>query len=311
VDNNTFSENVQELSTQTVHESVDAIEEFKVVTDPYSPEFGRSPGAAITVATKSGSNNFHGAGWEFLRNDKFDAADFFLNRSGAQKAKNRQNQFGGNLGAPILKDRLFGFFNYEGTRIIRGQTRLTNVPTDSERAGDFSSAAGTALGVTYASIFDNVGDCMQKVPSAFSASDPLGPTHFANNKIPAGCLDPVAQKIVTLLPAANLVPGSGPLNTNNYLRVPSLIDNNDSYTGRADLQIDPRQFLFGRYVYSNRYRFVPGAFGGIIDGTGTSAFGRQDLKAHAAAFGHDWVISSRMLNEFRLGWGRNDSFAAQ
>src|SRR5215471_3919333 len=311
VDNNTFSENVQELSTQTVHESVDAIEEFKVVTDPYSPEFGRSPGAAVTVVTKSGSNQIHGAGWEFLRNDKFDAADFFLNRSGAQKAKNRQNQFGGNLGAPIVKDRLFGFFNYEGTRIIRGQTRLTNVPTDSERAGDFSSAAGALLGVTYSPIFDNVGDCMQKVPSAFSASDPLGATHFANNKIPSACLDPVAQKIAGLIPEPNLVPGSGPLNTNNYLRVPALLDNTDGYTARGDAQVNSNQHLYVRYVYSNRFRFVPGAFGGIIDGTGTSAFGRQFLKAHSAAIGYNWILNSRTLNEFRFGWGRNNSFASQ
>ena len=311
VDNNTFSENVQELSTQTVHTSVDAIEEFKVTTAPYSPEYGRSPGAAITVATRSGTNELHGTAWEFLRNDKFDAADFFLNRSGVNKAKNRQNQFGANLGAPISKDRAFFFFNYEGTRIIRGQTRLTNVPTDSERIGDFSAAAAAANRTTYANIFDNVGDCIAKVPSAFSSSDPLGPTHFTNNKIPAGCLDPVVQKIVSIIPKPNLVPASGALNTNNYLRVPSLIDNNDSYTARGDTQISPTQHLFVRYVYSNRFRFVPGAFGGIIDGTGTSAFGRQDLKAHSAAIGHNWIISSRMLNEFRLGWGRNNSFAAQ
>src|SRR4029077_19938355 len=76
-------------------------------------------------------------------------------------------------------------------------------------------------------------------------------------------------------------------------------------------EITPNQRFFVRYIYSTRDRFVPGAFGGIIDGTGTSAFGRQALKAHAAAIGHDWVISSRMLNEFRFGWGRNDSFAAQ
>ncbi|HLH30838.1 MAG TPA: TonB-dependent receptor, partial [Terriglobia bacterium] len=311
VDNNTFSENVQELSTQTVHESVDAIQEFKVITDPYSPEFGRSPGAAVTVVTKSGTNQFHGGLWEFLRNDKFDAADFFLNRSGAAKAKNRQNQFGANLGAPIIKDRIFGFFNYEGTRIIRGQTRLTNVPTDSERIGDFSSAAAAANRTSYANIFDNVGDCIKKVPGAFSTSDPLGPTHFANNKIPSACLDPVAQKIVALIPEPNLTPSSGGLNTNNYLRVPSLLDNTDAYTARGDAQVNPNQHLYIRYVYSNRFRFVPGAFGGIIDGTGTSAFGRQFLKAHSAAIGYNWILNSRTLNEFRLGWGRNDSFASQ
>src|SRR5215831_17816171 len=311
VDNNTVSENVQELSTQIVHTSVDAIEEFKVTTAPYSPEYGRSPGAAITVATKSGSNQVHGTAWEFLRNDKFDATDFFLNRSGVKKAKNRQNQFGGNIGGPIIRDRAFFFFNYEGTRIVRGQTRLTNVPTANERIGDFSSEAAAANRTTYANIFDNVGDCKQRVPSAFSPDDPLGSTHFANNKIPAACLDPVAQNVVALLPTPNLVPGTGPLNTNNYLRVPSLLDNNDSYTTKGDAQINARHHLFVRYVYSNRFRFVPGAFGGIIDGTGTSAFGRQDLKAHSAAIGHTWIINARMLNELRFGWGRNDSFAAQ
>src|SRR5262249_55493999 len=144
IDNNTISENVQELSTQTVHSSVDAIQEFRVVTVPYSAEYERSPGAAVIVATKNGTNQAHDAAREYVRSDKFDAADFFLNRSGARKASNRQNQFGGDVGGPILKDRAFFFFNYEGTRISRGQTRLTNVPTANERIGDFSAAAAAA-----------------------------------------------------------------------------------------------------------------------------------------------------------------------
>src|SRR5262249_31087112 len=163
-----------------------------------------------------------------------------------------------------LKDRAFFFFNYEGTRIIRGATRLTNVPTPNERIGDFSAAAGAANRTSYANIFDNVGDCMAKVPSAFSSSDPLGPTHFANNVIPAACLDPLAQKVTALVPAPNLIPGSGPLNTNNYLRVPDLIDRNNAYTMRGDAEISSTQHFFVRYVYSKRFRFVPGAFGGII-----------------------------------------------
>src|SRR5205823_12157852 len=108
---------------------VDAIQEYKVISAPYSREYGRSPGAAVIVATKSGTNQLHGTLREFVRNDKFDAADFFLNRSGAKKAKNRQNQFGGNVGGPVARDRAFFFFHYEGTRIDRGVTRLTNVPT--------------------------------------------------------------------------------------------------------------------------------------------------------------------------------------
>jgi outer membrane receptor protein involved in Fe transport len=312
VDNNTMSENVQELSTQVVHESVDAIQEFKVITDPYSAEYGRSPGAAIIVATKSGTNRFHGTLWEFLRNDKFDSADFFLNKSGQKKAENRQNQFGGNIGGPIKKDRAFFFFNYEGTRIVRGQTRLTNVPTPNERIGDFSAAAGAANNTTYAPIFDRVGDCMAKDPAAFDPADPLGANHFNNNQIPSDCLDTEAQKIINdYLPSPNLTPTSGALDANNFLRVPALIDNNDGYTGRGDVQVKPNQHLFVRYVYSNRFRFVPGAFGGVIDGTGTSAYGRQWLKAYSAAVGYDWTIGPRLLNEFRLGWGRNNSFAAQ
>jgi hypothetical protein len=82
------------LSTEVVHESLDAVDEFKVITDPNSTEYGRSPGAAIIVATKSGTNQFHGTAWEFVRNDLFDATDFFTNLAGAKKAEYRQNQFG-------------------------------------------------------------------------------------------------------------------------------------------------------------------------------------------------------------------------
>ncbi len=307
VDNNTMSENVQELSTQVVHESVDAVQEFKVITDPYSAEYGRSPGAAIIVATKSGTNNFHGTLWEFVRNDKFDASNFFINRSGAKKPTNRQNQFGGNIGGPIKKDRAFFFFNYEGTRIVRGLTYLTNVPLANERIGDFSPAAAAANRTTYATIFDNVGDCHTLSPGSFNADG-----SFVNNQIPAACLDPESQKIISLLPPEpNVIPTSGPLNTNDFLRSPSLVDNNDSFTVRGDAQVKSNQHLFLRYAYSKRFRNVPGAFAGIIDGTGTSAFGIQHLKAHSAALGYDWVISPRLLNEFRLGWGRNDSLAVQ
>jgi hypothetical protein len=142
VDNNTVSENVQELSTESVRPSVDAIAEFKMVTDPYDAEYGRSPGGAVVVVTKSGTNQFHGDVWEFNRTSATDATDFFTNRAGASKPVLTQNQFGGVVGGPIIKNKLFFMFNYEGTRIGQGVTRLTNVPLPSERAGDFSPAAG-------------------------------------------------------------------------------------------------------------------------------------------------------------------------
>ena len=139
VDNNSISENVQELTTQVSRPSVDAIQEFKVVTSPYSAEYGRSPGAAISVSTKSGTNLIRGTAYEYFRNESLDSTDFFTKRAGAVKPANDQNQFGGNLGGPIIKDNAFFFSDYEGTRITRGVTRLTKVPTADERAGIFTS----------------------------------------------------------------------------------------------------------------------------------------------------------------------------
>src|SRR5262249_7591333 len=148
---------------------------------------------------------------------------FFNNRAGLRKPQNIQNQFGANLGGPVVKNRLFFFFNYEGTRIRKGVTRLGNVPTANERIGDFSTAAAAANHVTYATIFDRVGDCRTKVPSAFNADG-----SFKNNQIPAACIDPLAQKIMGLLPGPN-VPANGALNQLNFVRAPGIIDDTDSY----------------------------------------------------------------------------------
>ncbi len=303
VDNNSISTNVQELTTQVARPSVDSIQEFKVSTNPYNAENGRSPGAVISVTTRGGSNQFHGTLYEFHRNRVFDANNFLLNRLNRDKPQHIQNQFGGNLGGPVVKDRAFFFFNYEGTRIRKGVTRPGNVPLPNEIAGDFSAAAAAANRTTYAPLVDRVGDC---IPLVGGVAQP-----FPNNQIPARCLDPVALRLLGLTPRPNLAPSTGPLNVLNYIRTPSIIDETDSYTGRGDWQLSPRDSLFVRYTNSDRFRFVPGTFGGIIDGTSTSAFGRLFMKAQSAAIGWNRTIGSRMVNEFRLGWGRNDSRAVQ
>jgi hypothetical protein len=306
VDNNSISENVQELTTQVARPSVDSIQEFKVSTNPYSAENGRSPGALISVTTKSGTNAFHGTLYEFHRNRVFDANNFFNNRAGARKPKNIQNQFGGNVGGPVVENTAFFFFNYEGTRIRKGVTRLGNVPLANEIRGDFSPAAAAANRTTYAPLFDRVGDCRALVPSAFN---PNG--SFINNQIPAQCLDPLAQRVLALLPGPNVVPGSGPLNLNNFIRNPGITDDTDSYTGRFDWQQSTKNSFFVRYTLSDRFRYVPGIFGGVVDGTGSSANGRLNMKGQSAAVGWTRVISSRLINEFRMGWGRNNSLATQ
>jgi len=289
VDNNSISENVQELSTQVVRPSVDTIQEFKIITNPYSAEYGRSPGAAVNVTTKGGTNQYHGLAYEYLRNRVLDANDFFSNRSGLAKPQNVQNQFGGNLGGPVLKDRLFAFFDYEGTRIRRGVSRVATVPLPSERIGDFSPQAAALAGTRYATIYD-----------------PLTGQPFQNNQIPANRIDASAAKLMALFPQPTL-PGA----LNNFVRNAGLSDDTDRYTGRVDWVPTSKDTVFGRYSYSDRARFIPGFFGGIADGTSTSAWGRQSLLAHGAALGWTRVVSARIVNEFRAGFGRNNSFAAQ
>jgi hypothetical protein len=289
IDNNTFSENVQELSTQASRPSVDTIQEFRVITNPYAAEYGRSPGAAVIVSTKSGSNQFHGNAYEYGRNQLFDANDFFTNRNKQAKPKDNQNQFGASLGAPILRDKLFGFFNYEGTRIKKGVGRTSTVPLPNERIGDFSAAAGAAAGVTYTPVID-----------------PETGLPFPNNQIPSDRLDPFAAKIMALFPLPN-----APGNLNNYFRNGLLTDSADSYNGRLDWILTPADSIFARYSYSNRNRFIPGFLGGIIDGTSTSAWGRQVLKGQTLSLGWTHVFGPTLVNEFRFGFLRNFSNAQQ
>jgi hypothetical protein len=291
IDNNTFSENVQELSTQASRPSVDTIQEFKVITNPYSSEYGRSPGAAVVVSTKGGSNQFHGNAYEYGRNQLFDANDFFTNRNKQPKPKDNQNQFGASLGAPILHDKLFAFFNYEGTRIKKGVGRTSTVPLPNERIGDFSAAAAAAAGV----------------PAYAPVIDPQTGLPFPNNQIPADRIDPFAAKIMALFPLPTL-PGKA---LNNYFRNGLLTDDADSYNGRLDWIATPSDSVFARYSYSNRNRFIPGFLGGIIDGTSTSAWGRQVLKGQTLSLGWTHVFGPTLVNEFRFGFLRDFSHAEQ
>src|SRR6476620_5175548 len=277
VDNNSISENVQELTSQVSRPSVDAIQEFKVVTSPYSAEYGRSPGAAVSVSTKSGTNDFHGTGYEYFRNDSFDSNDFFSKRAGAAKPANDQNQYGGNIGGPVIKNRAFFFTDFEGTRINRGVIRLTRVPTADERNGIFTSAV----------------------------RDPLTGANFANNQIPQGRIDPFAAAIMGLVPMPNQ-PGA-----NNYFRTADLVDDSDRWLGRFDWKPSVNDSVFARHIYSNRTRQIPGAFGGVVDGTGTSAFGNQTIKTNATVGGWTRVLSSAMVNEFRISWSQSTSDAVQ
>jgi outer membrane receptor protein involved in Fe transport len=276
IDNNSISTNVQELSTQVSRPSIDAIGEFKVVTSPFAAEYGRAPGAAISVTTKSGTNRLRGTGYYYYRDERFDASTFFAKRAGIDKPANDQDQFGGNLGGPLARNRAFFFLDYEGTRITRGVLRTGRVATEDERRGVFSTAI----------------------------RDPLTGLPFANNTIPADRIDPVSAQILSLVPRPNTT------GTNNYIRQPNVADENDRILGRLDLKMSSNDTLFVRYSYNDRFRFVPGWFGGIVDGTSTSAWGRNDLKAQSAVAGWTRILGPSVVNEFRFGWarGRSDGY---
>ncbi len=303
IDNNTFSENVQELSTESAHPSLDTIAEFNVITNPYSAEYGRSPGGVVSVNTKAGSNKFHGLGYEYVRNNYFDSNDFFSDRHGLPKPKYNQNQFGGNLGGPVMKNRLFFFFDYEGTRIKQGVLRTSTVPLPNERIGDFSPATAAAVGVKYPTIYDPT-TCQP----AFSGTN-CQP--FANNTVPSGSLDSTMQALMALFPLPNTTTAGSPPDLNNYIRNALLTDFEDNYDGRADWTPSSSDTVFVRYNYSNRNRDIPGYLGGLADGTSTSAWGNQILKSHSAVLGWTHILSQSMVNEFRFGWVRDYSYAQQ
>jgi outer membrane receptor protein involved in Fe transport len=277
VANNSFSTNVQELTTQLSRPSVDAIDEFKVVTSPYAAEYGWSPGAAIIVNTKSGTNQFRGTVYDFYRDDRLDSINYFAKAANQPKAKNKQNQFGGNLGGPLMRGRAFFFADYEGTRLEQGVLRTGNVMTAAQRSGVFTTAI----------------------------RDPLTGQPFPNNTIPESRIDPVAAAILRLVPLPNT---TGP---NNFIRQPNVEDQSDRYLARVDLPIGNTNNLFVRYIGSNRTRFVPGWFGGLIDGTSTSAWGRNFLDSHAVVGGWNKVIGARLVNESRVSWARGTNDGQQ
>ena len=164
--------------------SPDSIQEFQVLTNSYSAEFGRGGGTSMIAITKSGTNTFRGASWEYHRNDGLNGKDYFA----TSKPYMNRNQFGGNLGGPIVRDRTFFFFNYEGLRFNQEQILTFNPPTAAMRAGDFS--------------IDRFG-----APQTTIIYDPLTQQPFPGNRIPSNRFDPLALKVLSYVPLPNQADG--------------------------------------------------------------------------------------------------------
>ncbi|MGE5327163.1 MAG: carboxypeptidase regulatory-like domain-containing protein, partial [Deltaproteobacteria bacterium] len=210
---------------------IDAIAQFKILTSTSNAEFGNAAGSTTNIITRSGSNSLHGAVWEFLRNDKLDAANFFENAAGFKKSEYRQNQFGGTLGGPIRKDRMFFFGYYEGFRNRQGETlNGVRVPSALERQGDFSES-GPLLN--------------------FFA--PGGPAPLPGSQVPF--IDPTAQNVLDLYPQPNATDSNGVLNLYNATEI--LRQNEDQFGVRLDQNLSSSDQLSFRYMFLDGNRFDP------------------------------------------------------
>ncbi|MCA2969461.1 MAG: TonB-dependent receptor [Acidobacteriaceae bacterium] len=279
VDNNQGTQNAQSLSAQVVQPNPDAIAEFKVQTNSFSAEFGRSAGAVVNVSIKSGSNETHGTGYYFNRNSALAARGWTNNLQNVPKNNLKWDQFGGTIGGPIVKNKLFYFGAYEGFRQSFADTFLTTVPTMAQRQGQFG---------------------------ALNLVDPSTNAAFPGNGIPASRFDALAKKVIDLYPEPNTAgqfQNGRP--TNNYSLQRDGNENTHKFDTRLDYNVNDRNQIMGRFSWLRQKFNRDAIFPGLGDGVGNQ--GAQFNENRSLALAWTKTISPRMVNTLR--YGNNDTFA--
>lgn len=268
------------FQAQATKPSIDAVGEFKVVTNNVAAEYGFRMGAKIIVSTKSGTNDFHGSAYEFLRNDKLAGTNFFANRAGSKKPVYKRNQFGATIGGPFVKNKLFGFFSWQTTIQRAGMSYTSSVPSAAALAGDFSKQPNPDR-----EIYD---------PLTLTAGVR---TPFPNFTIPSSRFDPVAKTIADLYPAPN-ISGREDLK-NNYFFAPSRTIDHHQYDMKVDWNISNSIRAFGRYSIRDEFVSTPGPLPlPAVGGTGETI----DLPGHNWAAALNSTIGPTMFNELRFGY---------
>ena len=289
------------------------VKEFNIQNNVYDVSYGVAGGAVMNTITQSGTNQFHGSAWEYLRNQVLDARNFFaLNQTnpvtgqeipGTARPEYRRNQFGFGFAGPIRKEKTFFFASYEGLRLIQGQSSTSVVPTSGEKMGDFRSfltgqtmnlcgAGGPAsLNFDTGQLFYPATEYLFTCPagSALAGSTVLAGRPIAGNLITN--LDPFALKIVPTYPTPN---SPGIL---NYLNQTPYRESDNTGLVRIDQTISPKDQLFGRYMIGRSNEFFPGAF---------NPFNlRQYYQGQNAVLGWTHTFGPGLLNEARVGYARN------
>jgi hypothetical protein len=276
-------------ATLLIFPSIDSIQEFRVERNSFSAEYGQAQGAVINLITKGGSNQFHGAGFEFYRSDKFNATDFFLNKAGQPKAKLKYNNYGFNFSGPIKKNRIFFFWNEEWRREQRGIVLSAKVPTAAERIGDFSGPLTDALPfIPFTCSKDANGNPIRSTC-----------TNFPGNKIPAANLSPAGLAILQMFPLPNT---SGSTNWVSSLLEP-VKTRQDSI--RGDINISKNMNLLVKYTNETwTHGNAAGNFWG--DTPFPTLSSDWDQPSHSFAVKLATTLSSTSVNEFQFSRAGND-----
>ncbi len=289
--------------------SIDAIQEFKVLTYNYSAEYGTRSGPTVLVTTKSGANQFHGSLFEFFRNKSLNAKSFFA----STKEKFNLNQFGGALGGPIRKDKTFFFADYEAKRQRHGIPFNGFVPTEAMRNGDFSSDLfGNPQGSQVLYNPYTIVGANGRTPFQCDAPDPGGnplpvnpdgtqASGFDCNKLPAELINSITQQMINLYPLPTPGITSGGF---NFANVPVRTLNEGKFDVRLDHNFSSKDSIFARFSYDQANSFVPGGSPGFAE---AGAFAStQDISNHGrnAAISETHVFSANTINQFTVGFNR-------
>ncbi len=289
------------------------VKEFKIQSNTYDAQFGLSSGATMNLITNSGTNQIHGSAWEYVRNQVFDARNFFAYNQtnavtgaeipGTARPPYKRNQYGFALGGPIRKNKAFIFGSYEGLRLIQGQTGTSVVPTAAEKAGDFSSflsgqtanlcgVGGPAnLNFDTGQLFQPGTESLYTCPagSANAGSTILVGTPVPGNII--GSIDPVAQKVLSLYPAPNS-PGAV-----NYVNQTPLRRPDEQFDVRFDENLSEKDRFFVRYLFGNTNQLFPAALPLFNN--------NQHFRGQNVVGGWTRTFSGTLLNDLRIGYQRN------
>ncbi len=286
VDNNSNLMDFLNGATYVVKPPPDALAEFKVQTSNYTAELGHSAGAVLNASIKSGTNKLHGNLWEYWRNDALDAKDYFA----LTKPEYRQNQFGGTVGGPIIKNKLFFFGDVEADRIVFGSTGTYSVPTALMRQGDFSELLNPSLtGASQPTVLYQPG----------SNGTALLTCNGNQNVFCADQIDSVAQGILKLYPMPN---ANGADTYNNYVVNTNDTNNSVSWDGRIDWNPSRHDQAFFRMSYSNLRGGYPAPLGPILDGGGYGSDGPTVNMGQNYVLSETHIFNSKLVNEFRFGY---------